>query len=84
MNVVYDYRKISTVLEGGNDAVQALVGFSRETSGQYKDGEGRTLVKAVAEAIEIGRRARTRVQVSHHKACGRSCWGSCVRMPRRR
>lgn len=41
----FDYRKISTVLEGGNDAVQALVGFSRETSGQYKDGEGRTLVE---------------------------------------
>ncbi len=41
----YDYRKISTVLEGGNDAVAALVGFSRETSGQYKDGEGRTLTE---------------------------------------
>lgn len=41
----FDYRKISTVLEGGNDAVQALVGFSRETSGQYKDGEGRTLTE---------------------------------------
>ncbi|MBN2870300.1 MAG: TonB-dependent receptor [Campylobacterales bacterium] len=41
----YDYRKISTVLEGGNDAVAALVGFSRETSGQYKDGEGKTLTE---------------------------------------
>jgi len=41
----YDYRKLSTTLEGGNDAVQALVGFSRETSGQYKDGNGRTLVE---------------------------------------
>ncbi len=40
----YDYRKISTILEGGNDTVQALVGFSRETSGQYKDGNGKTLI----------------------------------------
>lgn len=41
----FDYRKLSTTLEGGNDTVQALVGFSRETSGQYKDGEGRTLTE---------------------------------------
>lgn len=39
----YDYRKISTTLEGGNDTVQALVGYSRETSGQYKDGDGKTM-----------------------------------------
>ncbi|MDP3300732.1 MAG: TonB-dependent receptor [Sulfuricurvum sp.] len=39
----FDYRKLSTTVEGGNDNVQALLGFSRETSGQYKDGEGRTL-----------------------------------------
>ena len=41
----FDYRKLSTTVEGGNDNVQALVGFSRETSGQYKDGEGKTLVE---------------------------------------
>jgi len=41
----FDYRKLSTTVEGGNDTVQALVGFSRETSGQYKDGEGRTLTE---------------------------------------
>ena len=41
----YDYRKLSTTVEGGNDAVQAVVGFSRETSGQYKDGNGRTLTE---------------------------------------
>lgn len=41
----FDYRKLSTTLEGGNDKVQALVGFSRETSGQYKDGDGNTLVE---------------------------------------
>ncbi|MCL4430780.1 MAG: TonB-dependent receptor, partial [Epsilonproteobacteria bacterium] len=41
----FDYRKLSTTVEGGNDNVQALVGFSRETSGQYKDGDGNTLVE---------------------------------------
>lgn len=41
----FDYRKLSTTLEGGNDKVQALVGFSRETSGQYKDGDGLTLAE---------------------------------------
>jgi iron complex outermembrane recepter protein len=44
----FDYRKLSTTVEGGNDKVQALVGFSRETSGQYKDGEGRTLAEQTA------------------------------------
>ncbi|MDP1784932.1 MAG: TonB-dependent receptor [Sulfuricurvum sp.] len=41
----YDYRKLSTTVEGGNDKVQALVSFSRETSGQYKDGNGKKLVE---------------------------------------
>jgi len=41
----FDYRKLSTTVEGGNDAVQALVGYSRETSGQYKDGKGLTLTE---------------------------------------
>lgn len=47
----YDYRKLSTTLEGGNDAVQAVVGFSRETSGQYKDGDGLTLAEQTDEII---------------------------------
>jgi len=46
----YDYRKISGVVEGGNDAIQALVGYSRETSGQYKDGDGKTMAEQT-EAI---------------------------------
>lgn len=41
----FDYRKLSTTIEAGNDKVQALVGFSRETSGQYKDGNGLTLTQ---------------------------------------
>lgn len=38
-------------------------------------GEGRTLVEAVMEAIQIGRESGCRVQVSHHKATGEKNWG---------
>jgi N-acyl-D-amino-acid deacylase len=38
-------------------------------------GEGHSLLRAVAEAIEIGERARARVQISHHKAAFRPYWG---------
>ena len=38
-------------------------------------GEGETLIDAVAEAIEIGRRARLPVHISHHKASGKKHWG---------
>ena len=34
------------------------------------------MVKAVEEAIRIGREARIRVEISHHKACGKSMWGT--------
>ncbi len=37
--------------------------------------EGRKLVAAVAEAIRIGRESGSRVQISHHKVCGRRNWG---------
>jgi len=64
------------------DELVALASVSASLGGMYAShirGEGKTLVKAVAEAIEIGRRANTRVQISHHKACGRSCWGTVAR-----
>ena len=38
-------------------------------------GEGRTLLSAVEEAITVGRKARVRVQISHHKAVGPRNWG---------
>lgn len=41
----FDYRKVGAVVEGGNDTVKALVGYSRETSGQYKDGDGKTMAE---------------------------------------
>lgn len=37
--------------------------------------EGDELLGAVREALEIGRRAGVRVQISHHKAAGRRNWG---------
>jgi len=38
-------------------------------------GEGVTLLDAVKEAIEIGEEANVPVQISHHKASGRTSWG---------
>ena len=41
--------------------------------------EGLGLIEAVEEAIEIGREARIPVQISHHKAVGKSMWGGSVK-----
>lgn len=41
-------------------------------------GEGNTLFRATAEAIEVGERTGTPVQIAHHKAAFRPNWG---RMP---
>jgi N-acyl-D-amino-acid deacylase len=38
-------------------------------------GEGHSLLRAVAEALEIGERAGLPVQISHHKAAFRPYWG---------
>lgn len=56
----------------------SLASTSASVGGLYTShirGEGRTLVAAVQEAIQIGREAPTRVEISHHKACGKSSWG---------
>jgi N-acyl-D-amino-acid deacylase len=37
--------------------------------------EGDALLDAVNEALEIGKRAGVRVEISHHKAAGRRNWG---------
>lgn len=52
----YDYRKIGGTVHGGNDTVQALVGYSHETSGQYKDGSGKTLAEQTDSATMAGQR----------------------------
>ena len=38
-------------------------------------GEGRSLLKAVREAITIGEKAGLPVQISHHKAANKAVWG---------
>ncbi|MDQ6671647.1 MAG: D-aminoacylase [Chloroflexota bacterium] len=38
-------------------------------------GEGHSLLRATAEALEIGERSGARVQISHHKATFRPYWG---------
>jgi len=42
-------------------------------------GEGDTLISSVKEAIEIGRKSGAPVEVSHHKASGKSNWGKVKR-----
>jgi N-acyl-D-amino-acid deacylase len=57
----------------------SLASTSASLDGFYAShirGEGRTLIKAVEEAIRIGREAHSRVEISHHKACGRPSWGT--------
>ena len=56
----------------------ALASVSSSFGGFYAShirGESRTVVDAVAEAIRIGREAHSRVQISHHKVCGKHNWG---------
>jgi N-acyl-D-amino-acid deacylase len=56
----------------------ALAGVAARCDGFYSShirGEGDTLVPAVEEALEVGRRAGVAVQLSHHKASGRRNWG---------
>ncbi|HEX9914946.1 MAG TPA: D-aminoacylase [Candidatus Bathyarchaeia archaeon] len=62
----------------GTDELVALAGVAAEYGGLYSThirGEGDTLIEAVREAVEIGRRAGASVQVSHFKACGSKNWG---------
>lgn len=42
-------------------------------------GEGRTLIAALEEALEIGFKASIPVQISHHKIAIKDLWGSSVK-----
>lgn len=60
------------------DELVALAEVAARYGGFYSShvrGEGDTLVEAIGEAIEVGRRAGIPVQLSHHKASGRRNWG---------
>ena len=55
-----------------------LAKTAAEAGGLYAShirDEGRLLLDAVAEAIDVGRRAGLPVQISHFKAAGRENWG---------
>ncbi|MFB0558785.1 MAG: amidohydrolase family protein [Candidatus Bathyarchaeia archaeon] len=41
-------------------------------------GEGKTLMRSLEEAIEIGEKIGIPVQISHHKAATKSAWGRSV------
>ncbi len=59
----------------------ALASVMSERCGIYFShirGEGKNLLPAVAEAIEIGRRAGVSVEISHLKAEGKEHWGKTI------
>jgi dihydroorotase/N-acyl-D-amino-acid deacylase len=60
------------------DEVVALSRVAADSGGIYTSHlreEGVGLIGGVAEALEIGRRARIPVVLTHHKAVGRLMWG---------
>lgn len=64
------------------DEVVALAKVVARYGGFYAThmrDEGLGLIESVKEAIEIGRRAKIPVQISHHKAVGKTMWGSSVK-----
>jgi N-acyl-D-amino-acid deacylase len=64
------------------DELVALARAAAAAGGFYAShirGEGETLLPAIAEAIEVGRRAAVPVEVSHLKAAGRANWPKMAR-----
>ena len=64
------------------DEVVALSRAAADSGGIYTSHlreEGLGLLEGVGEAIEIGRRARIPVVLTHHKAVGKPMWGASVR-----
>ena len=44
----WDYRKAATTMSGGNEVARFLLSISRETSGQYEDGDGNDFYEQIA------------------------------------
>jgi N-acyl-D-amino-acid deacylase len=64
------------------DELVALARAAGQAGGFYAShirGEGDTLLPAIAEAIDVGRRASVPVEISHLKAAGRSNWPKMAR-----
>jgi dihydroorotase/N-acyl-D-amino-acid deacylase len=63
------------------DEVVALSKVAADSGGIYTSHlreEGLGLFEGVAEALEIGRRAKIPIVLTHHKAIGRQMWGKSV------
>ncbi|TMC78138.1 MAG: D-aminoacylase, partial [Chloroflexi bacterium] len=63
---------------GTTDELAALCEVVRDKGGLYAShirNESTKLLDAVEENLEIARRARVRVELSHHKASGPKNWG---------
>jgi N-acyl-D-amino-acid deacylase len=63
---------------GTTDELSSLCEVVRAKGGLYAShirNEGAQLLDAVEENLEIARRSRVRVQLSHHKASGQKNWG---------
>ncbi len=48
----FNYKKVSATASGGTDKVRVLLGASKESSDQYKDGDGNTLADQVDNYVE--------------------------------
>ena len=62
----------------GTEELVALAQVASDSGGIYSThlrDEGSGLTEGVAEALEIGRRARVPVVLTHHKAMGQAMWG---------
>ncbi|WP_187647415.1 TonB-dependent receptor [Nitrosophilus labii] len=71
----YDYNKLSISGNAGNDKIKILLGYSHESSDQYKDGDGKTLVEQQWEQLPQTDKNRYQEQYKDAKAYTRnSVW----------
>ena len=64
----WGYDKIGATVSGGNELVRVLISASRETSGQYKDGDGNTLADQIDNHADTNPSLLngTRMQPAYH------------------
>jgi len=51
----WGYQKAAATVSGGTDSVRFLLSGSTETSGQYKDGDGRDFIGQIQREIDAGK-----------------------------
>ena len=67
-----------TAIAAPTDEVVALTEQAAKHGGLYAThmrDEENYITESVDETVDIGKRSRARVVISHHKACGRANWG---------